>query len=619
MCLFKPQNLHLTLKGPKLNAAELFSPYSNQLNNNFNHPIRLIFLLVFLFSCNVYAKSVALVIGNANYSSPTLSSLNNPEQDAKDVATALTKIGFEVFLKLNLSKQEMDEAINQFRQSLQKDDIAFFYYSGHGVQAEEEGNFFNYLLPTDISFTSESELRYKAVSANYVLDSIQESGASVNVLILDACRDVPPYPIQDAKSASRPVGLARMSTGGGSLVAFATQAGKIALDGPSNGNSPYVKHLKEFLIKPDLHLAEIFNQVRIAVSKETNGMQQPEEIISLSDNVYLYNSDNSEPVPEIPIEVTTEPSGAKVFLNGIETGYTPFESSVPPSQYTIRLELQGYQSLEESVAVSQSKNFGITPSTKLHYILEVEQVSQSNTASTIDELNALIESGESTINLLPGEYIFSSEISINQNLTLIGAGENRTILKTGEENIDVLLYIFENATLTVQNLTIEADNALSGIISGNYSNVELQSVTIRQGLIGAYIAGNSHLTTEDTKISETIVGIMFMHDSQGIVNNSVITNNRYGVSISDNSIPHITSSNNINSNQCYGVDVTSKSASPRIDKFQGGRQAQNVKRPEGTFPDLREMFDPRQVFICEGSLFAGYKPIMSRIQEIQQE
>lgn len=43
------------------------------------------------------ADKVALVIGNQNYAHSKLKGLQYPEQDATDVATALTQLNFKVF------------------------------------------------------------------------------------------------------------------------------------------------------------------------------------------------------------------------------------------------------------------------------------------------------------------------------------------------------------------------------------------------------------------------------------------------------------------------------------------------------------------------------------------
>ena len=57
-------------------------------------------------------KRVALIVGNSKYEHTP--HLDNPVNDANDVAQALTAIGFQVTLKLDPSKREMDQSIAQF-------------------------------------------------------------------------------------------------------------------------------------------------------------------------------------------------------------------------------------------------------------------------------------------------------------------------------------------------------------------------------------------------------------------------------------------------------------------------------------------------------------------------
>src|ERR1700742_1848417 len=64
--------------------------------------------IVLLASVNsaLAEKRVALVIGNSHYVSTPV--LGNPGNDATDVAAALTAVGFDVMLKLDATKREMD-------------------------------------------------------------------------------------------------------------------------------------------------------------------------------------------------------------------------------------------------------------------------------------------------------------------------------------------------------------------------------------------------------------------------------------------------------------------------------------------------------------------------------
>lgn len=61
------------------------------------------------------SDKVALLIGNKNYHSTTLR-LNTPENDVQDMAGILRCADFKVVTLVNLTKKEMDDALDYFTQ-----------------------------------------------------------------------------------------------------------------------------------------------------------------------------------------------------------------------------------------------------------------------------------------------------------------------------------------------------------------------------------------------------------------------------------------------------------------------------------------------------------------------
>jgi hypothetical protein len=93
-------------------------------------------------------KRTALVIGNSDYSNHLFPSLENPVNDAKDLAVVLRKLGFEVIELLDANRQQMNRAIRSFRDKLLiNQGVGLFYYSGHGVDYAGK----NHLIPLGIS------------------------------------------------------------------------------------------------------------------------------------------------------------------------------------------------------------------------------------------------------------------------------------------------------------------------------------------------------------------------------------------------------------------------------------------------------------------------------------
>ena len=112
-------------------------------------------------------KRVALVIGNSAYQNTP--ALANPVNDAEDVATTVSRLGFTVVLERNLDRRGMETAIARFARLSQDADAAMFYYAGHGVQADGV----NYLIPVDAEIEAQSDLdaNYQAVkSATYAFN-----------------------------------------------------------------------------------------------------------------------------------------------------------------------------------------------------------------------------------------------------------------------------------------------------------------------------------------------------------------------------------------------------------------------------------------------------------------
>ena len=218
-------------------------------------------------------KRIALLIGNSAYQEVPL---KNPVNDAKDMAEALDSLQFNVITKFNLNQREreMEEVINEFFKQIQNGDVALFYFSGHGSQVQGE----NYLLPVGEHIQSESDIRYKAVNAGYILGKMEESGNRTNIMILDACRN---NPFKSVRSLSK--GLTIMEAPGGTFIAYATAPGKVALDGTER-NGVYTKYLLEALRIKGMPIEQAFKSVLKNVEKETNGQQIPWTASSLRED-----------------------------------------------------------------------------------------------------------------------------------------------------------------------------------------------------------------------------------------------------------------------------------------------------------------------------------------------
>jgi formylglycine-generating enzyme required for sulfatase activity len=227
----------------------------------------------------------ALVVGNAAYG-PDIGPLQNPVNDATDIAATLQQLGFEVILLLDATRPQMEEAIAVFRRQLRQDGIGLFYFAGHGAQVEGT----NYLIPIGANVESAKTAKADAVSAEEVFASMVEADTALNFIILDACRN---NPFTHRWPVGRP-GLAPMQAARGSLIGYATAPGAVAADGTGR-NSPYTKHLVHYMTVPDLLVEGMFKQVRAAVEEETQGVQTPWEASSLQGDFTFRPSAGAHP------------------------------------------------------------------------------------------------------------------------------------------------------------------------------------------------------------------------------------------------------------------------------------------------------------------------------------
>ena len=226
---------------------------------------------------------IALVIGNANYK---VGQLKNPVNDAKAVATSLRNMGFDVTHRENASLREMLEAFQQFSTQSKSAEVRVVYYAGHGVQLKGR----NYLLPVDTEIRAEDEMPNKSADLNEFLDRLGGIKQGINVVILDACRNNPfsgseivgPDGRRLKFRGATPAGLAPVEAPLGSMIAFSTAPGGVALDNTQEKNSLYTKHLLEHLNSPGLPVELLFKRVRLAVAKETGRVQVPWESSSLT-------------------------------------------------------------------------------------------------------------------------------------------------------------------------------------------------------------------------------------------------------------------------------------------------------------------------------------------------
>ena len=250
----------------------------------------------------------ALVIGNSEYQSVT--SLPNPVRDAKAVTDLLRATGFEVTSALNLDQTNLRSVVNDFATKLAdkaEDTVALVYFAGHGMQLDGK----NYLLPIDAKLTREADVALQAVRLEDVMNVLNTIPSKTRIVILDACRNNPFETASDksgrglarvndrSAEAKTARGLALVNAPPGTLVAYSTSPGATADDGTGE-NSPFTAALIEAAKEPGAAIGTVFQNVRLAVHKKTQGRQTPWEVTAITVPFSFIPGDKAPVVDQTP-------------------------------------------------------------------------------------------------------------------------------------------------------------------------------------------------------------------------------------------------------------------------------------------------------------------------------
>ena len=247
--------------------------------------VAVVVAIVFLVAPTVVFADgrVALVVGNSTYAH--IGRLPNPDNDARDISAALRRLGFEVTTELDADRVELTEALRAFTRQSAGADVSLVFYAGHGIEMDGV----NYLVPVDARLERDVDVRFETVTVDDLL--VSTAGASLRLVILDACRNNPLARSMQRTAAIRSVSggsfadLNEDLLGDETLVAYAAAAGTTAADG-RGWNSPYTAALLSHLETP-LEIGLLFRRVRAAVLAATNGGQRPHEYHSLVGEHYL--------------------------------------------------------------------------------------------------------------------------------------------------------------------------------------------------------------------------------------------------------------------------------------------------------------------------------------------
>jgi len=261
-----------------------------------SHVIRVALILFLALPAPAFAqdalRGVALVIGQSEYEH--LSPLPNPANDADAIETLLSDLGFDSVRRADRKAANLTKDLERFAEDAEGADVAVLYYSGHGIEAGGE----NWLVPVDADLSALDDAGEKLVPVSALIDKLKAT-VPVVIVMLDACRNNPFPPGSELRLSPGAEPIAVGNTGlalsrsvvslkatsetapapdenVGTVVAFAAEPGKVALDGDAGSNSPYAAALLRHF---DAMAGEEFGMVMRMVAEEvylkTGGRQRP--------------------------------------------------------------------------------------------------------------------------------------------------------------------------------------------------------------------------------------------------------------------------------------------------------------------------------------------------------
>jgi hypothetical protein len=169
--------------------------------------------------------------------------------------------------------------------------VAFFYYAGHGVQANGR----NFIVPAKAAMPRARDDYDRTLVAvdDVVQRDMQQAGGRLNIVVLDACRDHPLLPAQKTapdNDARLGRGLAPMgapASASGTIILYSTGPNSIASDGGKGmADSPFATALAT-AIGDGGEIRDVFDRVQVTVDRESDHAQQPWISYSTGDKFYF--------------------------------------------------------------------------------------------------------------------------------------------------------------------------------------------------------------------------------------------------------------------------------------------------------------------------------------------
>lgn len=239
---------------------------------------------------NAPSSRIALLIANTNYPDAT-APLATPIKDARAVGDELKRLGFDVDIRSNLNKTDTQKAVDTFLSKIKKGSTALFFFSGFGLQASKQ----SYAIPTDAQIWTEADVSRDGTNIESIVTKMNQKGAGVKILIIDASRRNP----YERRFRAISSGLAALDLPDGTLAIYSAGTDKVAAD-TDGSNSVFIAQLLQELRPAGVNANSVFGRTRLDVSRATNGEQVPWVSSSLIEEFFFSPPGSSAAAPTLP-------------------------------------------------------------------------------------------------------------------------------------------------------------------------------------------------------------------------------------------------------------------------------------------------------------------------------
>ncbi|MBV9022313.1 MAG: caspase family protein [Streptomycetaceae bacterium] len=203
------------------------------------------------------AKRRALLIGNEHYDDGRFAPLPSTQADVWGLRQVLEHRNIGAFVsvttKSDLTSDDMRQAIGEFLEDCEQDELALVYVSGHGVRLARDGGEFHFVAKdTDFDRVAET-----GVSAGFVNEQLEQCWAPQKVVVIDCCRSGG-FAVGLRTSDRRAAGSVAKS----GEQALLTSRGVYVLSSSRAGEDSYADTASGAEVKPSAFTAEVIEALR---------------------------------------------------------------------------------------------------------------------------------------------------------------------------------------------------------------------------------------------------------------------------------------------------------------------------------------------------------------------